>query len=338
MLNYSLDRRMICAVDAVDHIFLPKYVLDTTGLAESVRQRLADEVDVPGWMLSSTSAILPSDRYLRLWELAEHELDDPDVALRAALAYVPGQLGLIDYLFTTAPTLGEGLALTGMYIGTSTTNHHFTIVGESEDQMSVDLSLLQGEGRGRDLAIQVALAGTVTKIRRVTGQQVNPVRVRFRQSAPPRHDQFIELFGTARIDFGAPTNQLTFRTADLALPMLTADPVLAAILHRSAGAMAQPRITTWSERLQQVLAVMMDDGTVTIDPVARRMAMSRRSLQRRLAEEGTTWRQEIDRARRSRLEDRSRWSPTTNRTEMAHLLGYSDARSLGRAYRRWSQP
>jgi AraC-like DNA-binding protein len=202
--------------------------------------------------------------------------------------------------------------------------------------MSVDLSLLQGEGRGRDLAVQVALAGTVTKIRRVTGRQVNPVRVRFRQSAPHRHDQFIELFGTARIDFGAPTNQLTFRTADLTLPMLTADPVLAAILQQSADAMAQPRITTWSERLQQVLAVMLDDGTVTIDPAARRMAMSRRSLQRRLSEEGTTWRREIDRARRRRLEDRSRSSPTTNRTEMAHLLGYSDARSLARAYRRWS--
>ncbi|MEV6432203.1 AraC family transcriptional regulator [Nocardia sp. NPDC051463] len=326
-------------MDAVDHILLPKYVLDTTGLAQSVRQRLADEVDVPSWMLSSTSAILPSDRYLRLWELAEHELDDPDVALRAALAYVPGQLGLIDYLFITAPTLGEGLALTGRYISTSTTNHQFTVVEESEEseeQMSVDLGLHQGEGRGRDLAVQVALAGTVTKIRRITGRQVNPVRVRFRQSAPPRHDHFIELFGTARVDFGAPTNRLTFRTAHLALPLPTADPVLAAILHHSAGAMAQPRITTWSERLQQVLAAMMDDGTVTIDPAARRMATSRRSLQRRLAEEGTTWRREIDRARRRRLEERSRTSPATNRTEMAHLLGYSDARSVDRAYRRWS--
>ncbi|WP_084467036.1 AraC family transcriptional regulator ligand-binding domain-containing protein [Nocardia arthritidis] len=53
-----------------------------------------------------------------------------------------------------------------------------------------------------------------------------PVRVRFRQAAPRRHDQFVETFGTTRIEFGTPTDQLVFRAADLAQPLTTADPML----------------------------------------------------------------------------------------------------------------
>lgn len=62
------------------------------------------------------------------------------------------------------------------------------------------------------------------------------------------------------------------------------------------------------------------------------MASSRRSLQRRLAEEGTTWRRELGRDRRKGLENQY----PRNRNDMARQLGCSDARALRRAYQRWS--
>ncbi|MBF5000571.1 hypothetical protein IRT45_25850 [Nocardia sp. BSTN01] len=63
-----------------------------------------------------------------------------------------------------------------------------------------------------------------------------------------------------------------------------------------------------------------------------RLAVSPRTLQRRLAESGTTWRRELDLARRSVA---GSVAETTTQSALAYRLGYSDARALRRAARRW---
>lgn len=324
-------------MDAVDSILMPRLALDNVGLSEQVRQRLADEADVPGWMLAGNAAAVPSDRSRRVWELVEHELNDPHVALRVGLTHDPRCLGLHAYLFMTAPTLGEGFATTGAYLNTLTTNFTFALAEETEEEVTFDTVSLGGEGRGRDLTIQVGLAGMPERARRATGRAVYPVRVRLQQKAPRRQADFVEAFGTGQVDFGAPTDQLTFRTADLALPLVTADPMLADMLLRYAQTLptAPPPPTSWSDQLHHQLLKMLGDGPITLDHAARRMATSRRSLQRRLTEEGTTWRRELDRARCARMEDPN-LQLLMSRIEIARQVGYSDARALRRAQRRWA--
>ncbi|MGF6883573.1 AraC-like DNA-binding protein [Nocardia sp. GAS34] len=323
-------------MEAVDLILLPRTVLESSGLSPEVRHRLADEVGLSTWMLSSSDVMVPASSQLRLWERAEKELDDPHIALRIADTYRPGQMGLHDYLLITAPTLGQGLAVSRPYLGVVTTNYDFALADASEDEVSVDIRLLDGTDRGRELAMQYALMANVTRARRVTETAVNPVRVCLRQQAPRQHREFIEAFGTERIDFGAPTDRITFRTADLTLPLRTADPMLAAVLRRYAATQPKTvRAATWSQRLHEVLIPMLGDGAVSVDRAAREMVTSRRTLQRRLAEEGTTWRGELDRARRAVLETRSA-QHRVDGGDMARELGYSDARALRRAHHRWS--
>lgn len=62
--------------------------------------------------------------------------------------------------------------------------------------------------------------------------------------------------------------------------------------------------------------------------------MSPRSLQRRLEEEGTSWREEVDAVRREQAARLLREG--ASRAAMAAQLGYSDVRALRRAVRRWN--
>jgi hypothetical protein len=50
---------------------------------------------------------VPSDRSMRMWELVEHEVNDPYIALRVGLTHDSRSLGLRAYLFLKAPTLGS---------------------------------------------------------------------------------------------------------------------------------------------------------------------------------------------------------------------------------------
>ncbi|WP_330256500.1 AraC family transcriptional regulator [Nocardia sp. NBC_00565] len=172
-------------MDTEDLVLLPRLALDNVGLPESVRRQLAGEADIPEWMLSNSRAVVPSGRSLRAWELVEHKLDDPDFALQVGRIHDPRGQGLTGYLFMTAPTVAEGFARMGAYLNTLTTNFTFAL---AEEELTFDIGSLRGEGRGRDLTMQVAFAGLPARAARATGRTVDPVRVRLRQTAPlPGH-------------------------------------------------------------------------------------------------------------------------------------------------------
>ncbi len=325
-------------MNTADSVAFPNFILANAGVTEASRRRLAGAAHLPQWLLDSGDTLVPSNSQLQLWELVEHELGDRDVALRIGQVNTLGHFGLHDYLFSTAPTLADGLALSEQYADLITTNVGFAVSGESEDEANADVRLLDGHGRGHQLATQFSLAAVVTRARHATGRDVHPVRIRFRQPAPRRHDAFVEAFGTRRIDFAAPTDQITFRTRDLATPLRTADPALAAVLHRCARTLPPPRRldASWSSQVHHALTALLGDGRVTIDRAARYLATSRRTLQRRLADEGTTWTRELDRARSAVVEHRSHHSPHDTKSSLARRVGYADPGALRRAQHRWA--
>ncbi|MFC9439345.1 AraC family transcriptional regulator ligand-binding domain-containing protein [Nocardia sp. NPDC057030] len=320
-----------------DQVLLHRFVISQLSAAGLDRDRLIRETGLPEWTMAGDDVHLPSHTFSRLWELGEHGLGDPDVALNVARRYQLPTLGLYDYLFSTAPTLGAGLATCGPYVTAVTTNHRFDLVAERDGEVTLSLEMIRGEGRGRDLTQLWGLAAVLSRARRVVREPVIPLRISLRQSAPAKVETFVEVFGTTAIEFDAPVDAMVFRARDMDLPLTTSDPVLAGILQPLAEALPPPPslAAAWPERVAAALAEAMRTGDVSLDQVARRLATSPRTLQRRLMEAGTTWRRELDRARTARLTEVSSGGPLS-RSRQAELLGYSDAGSMRRAARRWA--
>ncbi|WP_063002985.1 AraC family transcriptional regulator [Nocardia salmonicida] len=320
---------------ATDQSLLHRFVISQFGAAGLDRAQLIRDTGVPDWSMTGNDVHLPSATFSRLWEVGEHRLG-ADVALQVAQRYELSSLGLYDYLFASAPTLGSGLATCGPYITAVTTNHRFDLV-EAEEESTLYLDILDGEGRGRDHTQLWGLSAVLSRARRVVDAPLNPVRVSLRQAAPAHVEGFRAVFGTATLEFDAPTDSMTFRTADLDLPLTTADPVLAAVLQPLAAALAPPPtlVSAWPRRVADALDQAIEAGEVSLDSVARILTVSPRTLQRRLTESGTTWRAELDRARRARLSEAVS-AGSLGGARQAELLGYSDAGSLRRAARRWS--
>ncbi|WP_157391013.1 AraC family transcriptional regulator ligand-binding domain-containing protein [Nocardia terrae] len=325
-------------LEATDNVLLPQSVLRHAVGAGLKPRQLAAATGLPSWSLSGAEEYrVPSTGYLRTWEVVEHGLGDPNAAIEIAKRYVLGQVGLYDYLFSTAPTLGAGLEACGTYLGAITTNFRMAPGLETEQEVTFEISMINGEGRGRELAAQWGLAAIFTRSRLIMDGPVNPVRIAFEQQAPRNHDQLVELFGTTEIDFGAPSDSITVSVADLARPLRTADARLAEILHQHAARtqpVAPPHASTWLDHLAGIISTALDENSAGIDAVAARMYLSRRSLQRRLSEHGTTWRTELERVRRARYETAD---ASLGRSGQAVLLGYKDHRSARRAVKRWDR-
>ncbi|MFI5777550.1 AraC family transcriptional regulator ligand-binding domain-containing protein [Nocardia sp. NPDC051570] len=317
-----------------DQTLLHRFVIAQLGTVGLEPDRLLRECGLPDWSMAGPGVHVPSETFSRLWEVGESLLGDPNVALHVAGRYELTATRLYDYLFSTAATVGAGLATCGPYVTAVTTNHRFDLVAENDGETTLYLDMISGDGRGRDHTQLWGLVAVLTRARACVRARLDPIRVSLRQRAPRDLSAFTDVFGTAVIEFGAPVDAMTFRAADMDLPLATADPVLAEVLRPLAAALPPPPplAAAWPERVHAALVEMFDDGEVSLDRVARRLATSPRTLQRRLAEAGTTWRRELDRAR---LERAAAAGPVT-RERQAELLGYADATSLRRAALRWS--
>ena len=318
-----------------DSTTLTRLLLEAAASCGADAEQLARESRLPGWALAADGTMLPSRHALRIWELIEHSIEVPHAALTVASRYQLGALELFDYLFKTAATLRDGMEVSRDFLHVVTTNGKIGVVADGDDrETSYSYQHLAPGSRGSQLGHQFAMCVLLARAREATGRMIVPARVTYAQPAPRAYREFAEVLGTSRIEFDAPITSLSFRASDLELPLRGTDPVLARILHRYATSLPAPPPVTWREHVQEQLADLIEDGSPSIEALARRLAVSTRTLQRQFAERGTTWRAELDTARYRRAQ-RARRTGVSDLTRLARQLGYADPGSARRALSRW---
>jgi AraC-like DNA-binding protein len=319
---------------AVCSAAIPRSLLAVAAAGRADARALAREAGLPAWALDCDRAMVPSHTLTRLWQLTENALADPHLPLRIASRYRLGQLDLYDYLFTTAATLRDGMQVSVEFAHLVSTCTRVRIETQTDRETTYSCRHVDAGGRGADLGLQFCVAALCARARSGTGRPVVPVRVAFAQPAPCSRGAFTETLGARRIDFDAPATTVTFQARDLDLPIAGADPALARILRCYATTLPAPRPATWLEHVQQLLDDVIGQGSPSLEAAARRLAVSSRTLQRRLADHGTTWSAELDsaRQRRARLDHQN---GAASMTRLARQLGYAGPRSARRALRRW---
>jgi AraC-like DNA-binding protein len=131
--------------------------------------------------------------------------------------------------------------------------------------------------------------------------------------------------------------QVTFSTIDAHRPFLTASQAMWEIFEPE----LRKRLAdlegdaTFTERTRAVLMEGLPSGHFAVDEVARRLAVSSRTLQRRLRSEGTNFKAVVDSTREGLTRNYLRSTKLTS-TEIAYLLGFEEPNSFFRAVRRWT--
>jgi AraC-like DNA-binding protein len=80
---------------------------------------------------------------------------------------------------------------------------------------------------------------------------------------------------------------------------------------------------------------VLPNGPPDAAEIARRMHMSRRTLQRRLSEEGTGFQELVDRVRADLARGYMR-DPRIKLADVAYRLGFSDVSTFSRSFKRWT--
>jgi AraC-like DNA-binding protein len=178
------------------------------------------------------------------------------------------------------------------------------------------------------------VAAWLVVARQATGRHLVPIEASFRHAAPGDLTEHRRFFG-ARVRFGGAANGLVLPRRLLDLPLVAAEPGLTAVLERHMRTLAErmPTVESLSARVRQIVAGALPEA-LGEEAVARRLRISRRTLQRQLAVEGTSFRAVFDALRRD-LATRYLHEREIGVAEVAFLLGFSEASAFHRAFRRW---
>jgi AraC-like DNA-binding protein len=184
---------------------------------------------------------------------------------------------------------------------------------------------------------EYALASALHHARQLAQRRIAPSRVWFAHPRPPVVEPLHRFFGTPRVAFDRPENGLAFPAEVAALPTSTEDRRLLA----TAEAMAEralreaPPPADVTRAAARHVREALAQGEASASSIAARMRLSPRTLQRRLAAEGTGFKDLLEAVRRDLAREWVR-EARFPLTEIAFRLGYGDAASFSRAFRRWT--
>jgi AraC-like DNA-binding protein len=277
---------------------------------------------------------LPGDAVATLWHTALQRSGDPGLGLRVALAVPFGAYRVIDFLAASAPTVGEGLMRVARYFPLVNSALAWDIVDQGE-AMRVVLTHPTVSGALPRPYAEYALAVTILHCRRASGFDWPMLEVAFGFGPPPAIDEHTRVFGCP-VRFGESHNAFTIARPTWDQPSQAPSSELLRALEEHAdrmiaGMRAESQV---SAQVAGLLAEELRGGDPSLSRIARRMAMSPRTLQRRLELESTSFADVLDRTRRSFAEAYVQERGLAL-TEIAYLLGFSEQSAFTRAFQRW---
>ncbi|MDQ3370739.1 MAG: AraC family transcriptional regulator [Myxococcota bacterium] len=297
---------------------------------------IAQRFGLPASAETDPEVVLPLSALHELFDAVEAATGDPFVGLHVGADLPRGTYGLLEFSSRSAPTVREALARVVRYMGLLNEVVEVTLVEDAHEgvltQRIPGAALCVGRHGNEGF-----LAMVLCEARRLSGAPWVPRRAWLAHPRPRDVSELIALVGTPEVAFGAEANGFALPTAVLDLPLASSDPPLLSLLDRQAiaalAARAGPNrfLGDVRERIREQLA----DAGPSLESVAAALKLSRRTLQRRLADDGVSFQALVEAVRRELaqlfVEEGSR--PLG---EVAFLLGYAELSAFFRAFKRWT--
>jgi AraC-like DNA-binding protein len=301
------------------------------------RDRLMTAAGLTDALRADPDARISTTAFVILWRELMTALPGVVIPVELARAMGPEALGVAGQVVLRADDLEHAAQLNDRLIQLADTGA--VVVREERDSL-VSLGIShRPEVVAMRFPIELMLGFGYRLLCHAAGAPVPLHEVTFAHAAGFPVAPYEALFG-APVRFGAPSSALWLPRDRMRTPFAGRDPVARRYLEAHASQLlaqlpAGPPAPPVLAQLRDAIVIELATSGAELARVARRVAMSTRTVQRRLEEQGTGYQELVDDVRsamaRTLLRDRAR-----SIVDVAFELGYADLRSFYRAFRRWT--
>ena len=267
----------------------------------------------------------------RLWEISVAATGDPAFGLKVASHLKPTTFHALSYGLCASSTLKEAFERIQRYchVGSDAVDYDFFKTGAHYHCIIKPLEILPFE------AIDALVAANLRMCRSLIGREFSPVAIELARPRPSRMEDFERLL-RAPLKFGALQNRLVFDAESLERPLEGGNPELAHYNDVIAlQYIARIERDDIEARVREVIVQRLEGREPSQDEVAERLHVSARTLQRKLADCDTTYKEILDETRHA-LALAYLSAPDHSVNDVTYLLGFSSSSCFTRAFRRWT--
>ena len=279
-------------------------------------------------------ARVPASKIACLWRLALEHTKDPAFGLHWVDALNQRTFAPFSYMLQEAGSLRSAFELL-LHFERLLTDMAFFALLDDGDAVTVRIAPL-GDPTSREARFmaEIVAAGLLRMAREVNAR-VALRYVRFAYPAPAHRGEY-ERFFTRAVAFDQPFSELVFERALFDAPLPQADREVHIALKTVAEQRMQrvTRATSYAARLRELFHQRIPEH-VGMSAAARALGLSTRSLRRQLTVEGTSYR-EVEYAAFESAAKRLLRDERRTIQETAYELGFADATTFHRAFKRWT--
>ena len=291
-----------------------------------------EHAGLPSGLLSQSRVHLTTEELFALWRGIGEVSSDPAIGLYLGTESKPEHFDPIALAALSTSSFGEAMRQMARYKQLSCPEEILHDVDGEE--WSIQFRWLLANGGEPAVLTDLCFAWVVCVARHGTGTLLTPLRLEL--TRPRGHGKALERHFGCSIHYGASRNAIVFRTSDAALPFVTSNAELLAMLAPQLDDELKEHKgqESFPERVRITIQRKLAGQRPKMQDITKELRISSRTLQRRLQDAGYSFQQILEEARHQ-LARHYLTNSLLELSETAYLLGYEDSNSFVRAFRSW---
>jgi AraC-like DNA-binding protein len=287
---------------------------------------------LPPGLFDQPRILVTTEELFALWRGIGHASPNPAIGLELGTETKPEHFDPIALAALSTDSFGEAMRQMARYKQLSCPEE---IIHETNGaEWSIQFRWLLTKDAEPEVLTDLCFAWVLTIGRYGTGTRISPLRLEL--ILPRAYAKNLERHFGCPILFGATRNAIVFRASDAALPFVTRNADLLAMLAPQLDEEVKQHKgqETFPERVRAAIQRKLAGRPPKMQDIARELHISSRTLQRRLQDAGYSFQQVLGEARHQ-LARYYLNNSVLELNETAYLLGYEDSNSFVRAFRTW---
>lgn len=285
--------------------------------------------------LETADARIPFAQFEALTRKAAELTGDADMGLHLAEHMAAGSLGILGFVLMNCRSLGEALE---KYCSFQRVAGDGIKTGwEMRDGfLTMRFAFFEGCSTPNRHLMEGMLSSALAMLSVLSGKPILPSEVSFTAASPGNAAEHGRIF-RCPVLFNRPHNALIFPESVYEVPVIQPSRDLLALFESHTVDLLQKLDASlvYARKVGEECARMLQGEAPNIDAVARKMSMSPRNLQLKLRQEGTSYRETLDRVRMDMAMGHLKNRQVTV-AEVAYLLGFSEPSVFHRTFKRWT--
>ncbi|KRA32376.1 MULTISPECIES: AraC family transcriptional regulator [unclassified Nocardioides] len=289
---------------------------------------------IPFGIEHQDDTFVPVDPFVRLLATSAEELDCPDFGMRMSQWQGLAILGPIAVIARNSATVAEAFGSIARYFYVHSPALHLAMVPRrAGERVRFDYRMSELGLPVLRQGYELSMANGARIVRLLGGPDASYSSVSFLHQQLGSDASYAATL-ECPVAFGQSWCGFEVEEEIADRPLGNADDETRRIATKYLESQVLPRGGSFVDRVEELVQRLLPTGHCTAEIVAAELLMHRRTLQRQLEGDGTSFAAVLDRQRRN-LAERYLAEPMLQLGQVARMLGYSEQASLNRSAQRW---